>query len=277
MIDRGAGTGRLAAARVSGIGSPVRGPVIVLTYAHSGWQLLMQALSASSSLAWTSNTGIVPLCHSAIATWQSIEGRQSPSALAVNSVRRLLETMTTAIVADSGGSRWCEVAFAGQAAAQTFLRISPATTFLCLHRSLHGVLAESAAAHPQEQQESPGGPPPAAPGPRDGAAAAARYWIVRTQMLLEFEDRHPHSGRRVRREDLDRDFAGESRAIFEFLGLDRRELHLLPAQSGALGPQESDGADQQQTLAEVDGLPQELLTKICELYARLGYEPLGSA
>jgi hypothetical protein len=62
------------------------GMIIVLTYPHAGDQQLRDVLSANQSVTCTCSTGLLPLCHSAMTTWQNVETRNSaPSQLAIKS------------------------------------------------------------------------------------------------------------------------------------------------------------------------------------------------
>jgi hypothetical protein len=81
--------GHLSAA---GNGSPA--PVVLLSYVHSGADLVQQALAEGTDLACTVGTGILPLCEVAAATWDQIDGRrgQARSRLAIASIRTLVST-----------------------------------------------------------------------------------------------------------------------------------------------------------------------------------------
>jgi hypothetical protein len=202
-------------------------PVIVLTYKHAGAELLAEALAASRTLAVTSATGILPLCHDAIAAWQHVDGRAGPpSSLAIKSVRTLTAAMIAAIQVRAGAPRWCETAYSSPAAAQTFLRVVPGTTFLCLHRDLDGVFADAMAAHPWGF----GGTPfwPYAVGyPGNSVATIAAYWLDRTQALLEFEKSNPESCVRVRYEDLAEDPESAITATLKTIGVKTGGLQAL--------------------------------------------------
>jgi hypothetical protein len=177
-------------------------PVIVLTYPHAGAELLAEGLAASRTLAVTSATGILPLCHDAIAAWQEVDARIGPpSSLAIKSVRTLAATMIAAIQVRAGAARWCETSYSGPAAAMSFLRVLPGTTFLCLYRDLDGVFADALQAYPWGFGGTPIWPY-AADHPGNNVATIVAYWIDRTQALLEFEKAHPESCVRVSYEDL---------------------------------------------------------------------------
>src|SRR5262245_42264869 len=161
--------------------SAARGPVIVHSYAHGGDESLRRVLGASRSLACTDGTGLLPLCQSAISTWNSVENRgQAPSALALKSVRSMVNTMATVIQCGSGATRWCETSFAGRAAAETFLQVIPEATFLCLHRSLGAVIAEAISGYPWGLGSSPFWPY-AAGHPGNNVATITAYWTAHTE------------------------------------------------------------------------------------------------
>jgi hypothetical protein len=251
---------------------PVSGPVIVLTYAHAGVELLMPVLGASSSLACTFGSGLLPLCHSAAATWKVVEKQDlSLSALAIKSIRSLAGVMNAVILADAGASRWCEVAFAGMEQAETFMQLFPTATCLCLHRSLEGVLDEAVTAYPWGL----GGSPLwsySGTHPGNTAAIAAAYWIAHTEPLLAFEAKYPQSCRRLRAEDLSVDLFQQAKEIFDFLGLDARDLAVLREPHATLSPAEA-GDVTRATAIPVGKIPAHLLAKASGLHADLGYAP----
>jgi hypothetical protein len=249
-----------------------RGPVIMLTYAHSGAVNLMQALSMSRSLACTAGTGLLPLCDTAAATWQRVENRgASASPLALQSIRTLVATMTAVIQAEGGASRWCETAFVAPAAAETFLRVFPDTAFLCLHRSLRGVLAEGAAAYPWGLGSSPFWPHSAG-HPGNNAETIGSYWAACAGQLLDFEASHPSSCLRVRYEDILTDPHHRVDEIFAHLGVSTRDLMApgdLPGFPGLSG-QADPGLEPP---LPTERMSPELLAKLRELHARLDYTP----
>lgn len=195
------------------------GPIIVLSYRHAGADLLREALAAQPGLACTTGTGILPLCQSALATWQAIEGRNaSPSTLAVRSVRALLGGMAAVALARVGGTRWCESAFAPPEAAEAFLLVFPTATFVCLHRALPSLMEEALRTYPWGL----GGTPLwgfAGPHPGNNAATIAAYWAANTEPLLDFEDRHPDRTIRARYEDVAADARRVADLVCSFAGL----------------------------------------------------------
>jgi hypothetical protein len=259
-----------AVERVGGLPDTPCGPIIVLTYAHAGAELLTRALSASPSLACTSGTGLLPLCHSAVTTWQKVEDRGgAASALAMQSVRVLASTMAAVIQARAGASRWCETAFAGPAAAETFLRVFPAATFLCLHRSLRAVLAESIRIYPWGLGGSPFWPYSGS-HPGNNVATVAAYWAACTEQLLEFETTHPESCLRVRHEDLVADPQRQASEVFTFLGLGT-PARTTPGHSPVVtGPANAD-ADAPGPPMPTTQIPPPLLARVSELHGRLDY------
>jgi hypothetical protein len=259
--------------------SPGQGPVIVFTYPHAGDELLTHALSASRSVACTHSTGLLPLCHAAITTWQNVENRETaPAPLAVKSVRSLVSTMAAVIQSGTGATRWCETASAGSAAAGTFLRIFPETTFLCLHRSLPAVIAEAALAYPWGLGGSPFWQY-AAGHPGSNLATIAAYWAAHTGQLLDFEDAHPQSCLRVRHEDLAAQPYQCTAEIFARLGLDAHDL-IAPGQTGDDRQPDADADRNSAPGASpppqppLEQVPSPLLARVSELHTRLGYEPL---
>jgi len=256
------------------------GPVIVLTYAHSGHELLPGALSASRAVACTHGTGLLPLCHSAVSTWQNVENRgTAASPLALKSVRMLVTTMATTLQSATGTTRWCEIAYAGRAAAETFLRVFPEATLLCLHRSLQAVLAEGTRAYPWGLGSSPFWYH-AADHPGNNVATIAEYWAAHTEQLLALEQAYPQSCLRVRYEDLASEPHRHASKIFARLGLDTHDLIEpgQPAQDQHLAgstsrrqPARDTGPETRPPLTQ---MPPDLLAKASDLHISLGYGPL---
>lgn len=244
-----------------------RDPIVVLTYAHAGAEVLAGALSASQSLTCTSGTGLLPLCHAAAMAWQNAEGPGWPSPLAIKSIRAMAATMVTVIQARAGATRWCETALAPPVAAGTFLRVFPETIFVCLHRSMAGVLADGTAAYPWGLGSSPFWPYSAG-HPGNNVATIAAYWAACTEALLDFEDQHPRSCMRVRHEDLTAELDLQTRAIYTRLGLCARDLAVPPRPAPT-----SSRADRCDIGFAVPAhqIPAPLRPKINELYSRLDY------
>lgn len=243
------------------------GPVIVVTYAHAGAELLRDALSADPSLACTSGTGVLPLCQAALATWRAVEARDAPapSALAIRSVRALVSTMITTITVGVGASRWCETSHAAPDAAEAFLKVFPSAVFVCLHRRLAGVLADGLKAYPWGLGGSPFWPF-AGPHPGNNTATITAYWAECTEQLLDFEDRHHDRCLRVTYENLATDSVRAAGVVYEYLGLNP-QTSLVPGarqEAPASAPPDPD------LTAQLLRLPGGLLAKIEELHRRLG-------
>jgi hypothetical protein len=249
----------------------------VLTYAHSGHELLTDTLSASRSVACTQATGLLPLCHSAVSTWRNVEQRgAAASPLARKSVRAMVNSMAAVVLSAAGASRWCETAYAGPVVAETFLDIFPEATFLCLHRCLPAVLADGVHAYPWGLGMSPFWPFSSG-HPGSNIATICEYWIAHTEQLLAFEDAHPESCLRVRQEDLDSDLHRHAKEIFARLELDAGDLIQPGSQrenyqvGGGANGQSARFADHRPPQSQ---LTAQLLAKASELHARLDYGPL---
>jgi hypothetical protein len=258
---------------------PAREPIIVLTYPHAGGELLTRMLSASPSVVCTQGTGLLPLCHSAVTTWQNLENRDTaPSPLAVKSVRSLVSVMATMLRTRTGAARWCETASAAPQAAAAFLRIFPETTFLCLYRSLPPVITEVARAYPWGLGGSPLWPY-AAGHPGNNLATIVAYWAGHTRQLADFEAEHPQSCLRVRYEDLTAQPDRCTAEISAHLRLNPPGFS-APSETGNGLPPDMDGGgtpvtgaspEQRPPLGQV---PPQLLAEADELHTRLGYGPL---
>ena len=257
------------------------GPIIILTYAHAGDVVLSRALSENKAVATTHGTGLLPLCFSAVSTWQNLENRAAaPSAFAVKSIRRLVNSMAIVLGSSTGSNRWCETAYAGVAPAEAFIRVFPEAKFLCLHRSLSGVFGEGLRAYPWGLGDSPFWQQPS-PIPGNNVATISAYWVVRTGQLLEFEDRNPQCSIKVRYEDLVNDGRRVQGLIYNFLGLEAAcepsppDPYYNAAKKTGFGPVEAEGGFTTAELAQqLDRLPDWLRARVAELHARLGYTPL---
>ncbi len=248
-----------------------RGPIIVLSYEHAGAELLSEVLSASKSVVCTSGTGVVPLCLAVARTWNQAQNRAAaPSALALASIRALVGGMISVIQAGAGAPRWCETAFALPDAAEIFLAAFPATTFLCLHRNLHGVLAEGLKTYPWGLGQSPFWAY-STPHPGNNVATIATYWTARTEALLGFEAKFERACLRIRYEDLAADCERRSSELYAYLGLGVEARLRCEPQRPTAG--ELAGGVGQPLLPDAH-VPAHVIEKANELHASLGYPPL---
>jgi hypothetical protein len=266
-----AGTGRDAAAGTQ--------PVVVLTYGHAGGQILQALLDAQPELACTAGTGVLSACAQAAAAWRQVDGQpQAPlSALAVTSIRKLAIQMITVIVARTGRPRWCETAAADPGAAEMFLRLFPATRFVCLHRACPEVVSAVLRASPWGLS-GPAFAPYVTANPFSTAAALVTWWLGHAAPLLAFERDHPEACRQVRFEDLAGDPRGVLHDLQSFLGLSTKA-------AGFPRPQPPDQSDQPNGRAAdlggasqfpVGQLPPDLVRHVNELHAQFGYPPLAT-
>ena len=245
-----------------------RGPIVLLTFAHAGAEELQRVLSASPSVACTAGTGVLPLCHAAMTTWQRAEGRDSPSSLAVKSVRALVGAITTVIQAGAGASRWCETAVTVPAAAAVFARVFPDTMFVCLYRSFPGVLGSGLSAYPRGLGGSPFWPY-SGPYAGNSVATIAAYWATRTEALLDFETEHPSSSCRLRHEDLTSRPVEQTAGLCARLGLDVDDL----PRSRQPGDQPAREGGSAATAAGYE-MPPSLRATVNQLSERLAYQRL---
>lgn len=249
-------------------------PVIVLTYPHAGGARLQALLSRHPALACTAETGLLVACEQAAAAWRRADGRPGRplSQLATSSVRGLAVTMMTAITVRTGKPRWCETAAPTRSAAETFLSLFPAARFVCLHRSLPGIVAATLTAHPWGLAGAMYAPYTSA-HPASTVAAVTAWWADLAGPMLAFEEDHPESCLRVRYEDLTTDPGQTERDLHEFLRLDRQGPRLPePPGNGDTGTGETDTTAGEFPVAQ---LPDPLRARASSLQTRLGYPPLG--
>ncbi|MGH3245447.1 MAG: sulfotransferase [Trebonia sp.] len=243
-------------------------PVIILSYAHSGAELVQRALADGSGLACTVGTGILPMCEAAALSWARIDNRQDArmSRLAGLSIRALVSAQLTALLAAAGMRRWCELATTGPSAAQAFLQVFPTAKFVCVHRACTDLISATISAHPW----SLAGSVPyqfIAGYPANGVAAVAGYWAWATEQLLEFETACPQAAVRVRYEDFAVEPASALRSTRTFLQLPPRG----DPQPLGLG-QPSEVGDQESPQVPTDMIPSPLGERITHLQSRLGYD-----
>jgi Sulfotransferase family len=265
----------------TGAGRP--GPVVVLGYAAGGARSIHRLLSGYQTLACTAGTGVLPLCDAIATTWRQVENRDDPpSALALASLRATIGSLATAVMAATGKTRWCEMAFAHPRCAEIFLLACPSTRFVCVHRSCPDVVHAGVRANPWGLSGSPFEPFSTA-YPGNAVAAVAAYWAANTEPLLDFERTHRDTCLRVRFEDLAEQPERTQAAIEAFLSIDPRDASAggMTASPGEPGPGElapgDRWADGGEPLPPVpfSRIPPALLTRIGRLTDRLGYPPIA--
>jgi protein-tyrosine sulfotransferase len=254
---------------------PWRSPVVVLGYAYNGAGYVQRLLSRDASLAFTSGTGLLPLCELAATTWQRIEEREvSLSLLAITSIRAMTGSMITTTLAASGKTRWCEIAFTHPRCAEIFRQIYPSAKFICLHRSCPGVIYSGVKANPwglvgSALQSFTGS------YPGNSVAAIAAYWVASTEPLLEFEQAHPDDCRRVRYEDMLRNPAQEYAEISAFLSLEQDDSADRYSIDEGLPYSAEDGNwPDAESKVPFNWIPQPLMARVDQLMARVGYQPI---
>jgi hypothetical protein len=254
--------------------------VVVLATAYSGAARLRPLLERLPDLAFTSGTGILPLCEQALAAWRKADGRpgQPPSALAISSTRALAGVIITSVLAREGKRRWCEASTSMPETGEAFLRLYPAARFVCLYRSCTGVIRAALDANPWGMAD-----PVLAPftraHPASTAAALASYWAAHTAGLLAFEQSHPQAVLRVRLEDLFEDEQRTSAAVTSFLSTASLDGGDTAARGRALPELGTSGAAAGPPAQPEAGLPSGLLppgvlARANGLLRQLGYPGL---
>jgi protein-tyrosine sulfotransferase len=259
-------------------GGMTRGaPVIVLTYPYGGAARLRALLRWHPDLAWTSGTGILPLCEHAATAWHAVDGRIGQVGtplppLAIASIRTLATTLITSLLAQQGKRRWCEIAAAPPTAAETFLQLFPGARIVCLHRTCSEV--GYAALHASSGWGVSGSvfAPFTAAYPASTAAALAAYWAANTARLLAFEQAHPEQCYRLRYEDL---AAGPPADLLDFLNLEIPELNAQTWADGEATAAPSAGTPMPEM--PTDEFPRPLLAEVHEMTNRLGYPAVSGS
>jgi hypothetical protein len=253
-----------------------KGPVIILGYQYCGAGHVQTMLSAVGSFACTSGTGLLPLCESAALAWRQVEGGGLPlSALARASIRALTDALITTVLAGSGGSRWCEVAFAHPECADIFRQVYPSAKFVCVHQSCATVITTVVRANPWGLAD-PALQAFGAHYPGNNAAAIAAFWVTHTEPLLDFERANPDACCRVRYEDLVGNPDQAVNAICSFLAVNGN-LGTTPHPVSGAGIA-TPGRQDPLTADEIPAglIPAPLTARVNELMTRLKYPPLSA-
>jgi Sulfotransferase family len=247
--------------------------VVVLSYLYSGAQQVQDILAAGPDLACTAGTGILPLCGAAARAWQQIEDRSDPllSRLAVSSIRALIATQITAILAGTGKDRWCELAIAAPATAQVFAQVCPQAAFVCVHRGCADVI-QAAVQASQWGLAGQGLTPYLISYPGNSVATMAACWADSTEELLAFEKANPATTHRVHYEVVASSPATVLAALRPRLGLTEPQASTLPGQSGQ--PESPSPVPASTTGVPAEMIPLPLRQRINRLSAELGYTPL---
>jgi hypothetical protein len=274
MIDRAVAASKPVSDRIGPLRPADSAPIAILTFSHSGAEILRDFLASSSALCCTTRTGLLPMCESAAATWQSIEGRERLSALARSSIRALVTSMTLAQsvtsgarIADSGAPRWCETTISGTSSAGTFLKIFPQAKFVCFHRRCDEVISEIIQSNPWGFGKTEFWPYSSA-NPGNSVATAGAFWAERSRGIIDFQLAHPQSCLSLRHEDLEADAQEQMSLVWSFLGL---------TSPSAVTQQRRDPVVTEHGARPrfpADRLPPPLRAVINELHATLGYPPL---
>jgi hypothetical protein len=251
------------------------GPVIVLACAHSGGARIVEGLAADPSVVATAGTGIIPLCGNAAQVWQQLQGRTGPqlSRLAISTLRALITTQVTMILAEAGKARWCELAIGATSAAQSFLQAFPDTAFVAVHRRSTDMIRAAVQASPWGLH-MPRLAPYLSAYQGQTAAALAAHWADSTELLLAFEAANPRVTYRVRYEDAAADSSHALANLRSCLGLSCAVPHeaQLPEPASA-GQPASEQMPPPETALPAYAIPRPLLDRLTQLHAELGYPP----
>lgn len=259
-------------------GGSCKDPVIVLTYAHSGHELLRTMLEGHPHLMCVPDAGIVPLCRHAMETWRQVErcpgGR--PSALALAAVRSMVGALITPLLARDGKPRWCDISPGSALAAPAFLALFPGTQFICLHRNCLDVVSAVLKSSPWGVMEG-GLRRFTVAHPGNHAAAIANYWVIHTKAMTDFQEEYAGRCITVRYEDLCADPEQVRKEVFAFLGED-----ICPCRDGGPGsgdvPHRAGGSAPRAGDSGMPGgmvpaalIPPHVLAEVNDSLARLGY------
>jgi hypothetical protein len=241
----------------------------MLSYSYSGAGRIQEALATNADLACTSGTGIIPLCIAAAEAWRRIESQsgQATSRLALSSIRALVTTQVTAILAAAGKTRWCELSTVAPTAVEPFLQVFPHAAFVCVHRHCLDVIHTSIQANPWGLQGQ-GMAPYLMSYPGNNVAALAARWSDATEDLLTFERANTRITHRVRYEDI---AAGHREALTVL----RVSLGLGDKTAAVTSPEPPEPPQLPVPAVPAEMIPPPLRQNINRMHAELNYPPLA--
>jgi hypothetical protein len=248
-------------------------PLIILTFACGGAELLRSALARDPDLACTWGTGALPLCRQATMVWRRAEGgrRTTASLLARKSVYTLISAQISMILADAGKRRWCETALSPTECAESFLEIFPNSKFICFHRNCAGMISAGMRSGfgdivMRERGYS-----------SDELNSLASYWAYRSESLLAFEAAHPDLCQRVLYEDLESRGAEVAWHALDALTLtaDTATSRVREGNWPVTSTDEIPAVQAADIGCLTDGISPELRERIESVLSELGYPPLA--
>jgi protein-tyrosine sulfotransferase len=259
-------------------------PIVVLTYAESGYHVLRAALDQHPQIACLLDAGIVPLCRHAVETWGRVEQQPArrASALGLAMTRSMVGALVTPVLARRGKQRWCDISPGAAPAAPAFLELYPDAQFICLHRNCLDVIASILESSRWGIIDN-GFWRFAAAHPGNNVAALANYWIIHAKAIISFQDAHPDQCMDVRYEDLMTRPEQARTEIFAFLGNDRDSVGMdMSARPGqyveprAIGEDVRSAGDHDPSRDSVpaDLIPPHMLAELNDILSSLGYRAI---
>jgi len=272
-----------------------RGPIFVLSSARSGSTLTRFILDTHPEIYSPAELELGKVARELRLTIGKLEGAgeplQNPSAL--EHTRAILSELLDSYTRGRGKTIWCEKSPANAFLWELLAAIFPDARFLCLHR--HALDVTSSLIETFRFGFPPGLRDWARRFPADHIQAGLCYWADSTERVVECEKRLPERSFRLRYEDIVAAPAEALAPAFRFL-----DLEWDPALLGSVFSSQHDrgGGDPYAFFSErirqdsvgagrslpLEGLPDDLLGRLSQLYAELGYpekpvrlEPAASA
>ncbi|HEY8022326.1 MAG TPA: sulfotransferase [Thermoanaerobaculia bacterium] len=271
-------------------------PIFVLSSARSGSTLTRFILDTHPEIYSPSELELGKVARGLCATIGLLEGAteqplENPPAL--ERTRAILADLLDSYTRARGKTIWCEKSPSNVYTWELLAAVFPGARFLCLHR--HALDVTSSLIETFRFGFPPGLRDWARRFAGDNIQAGLRYWVDSTGHVVECEKRLPERSFRLRYEDIVAAPAEALAPAFRFLGLDWD-----PALLGSVFSSQHDrgGGDPYVFFSErirqdsvgcgrslpLEGLPGDLLRRLGELYAELGYpekparlEPAASA
>jgi putative sterol carrier protein len=266
-------------------------PVFVLSHERSGSTLLRYIIDTHPRVCSPAHLHLGQLCASlytsilfSIGQTMEVADEAMRERLVAVETRRIVDELMERYVSAKGKQMWCEKTTDNLRYLKLLHDVFPDARYICLYRNCMDVV------HSSIECSRFGFLPELAPyvqkKPENTVAAMVESWVEKTTTLLEFELAHAAQCFRVKYEDLVAEPSQMLPAMFASIGLDWDEELL----NSVLSTQHDQGSGDRKILfkkkVNTDSIgrgstisrsfiPTDLLEKMNDLLARLGYPTVG--
>ncbi len=156
--------------------------------------------------------------------WRVIDDEQEQATACQNAVRHLISQVMDALCIKNNKLRWCDKSVTTLHYLDVVVRLFPDAQFICLHRhALDMQQSGLEAIRHQQAGDSFGFDRFVAAADGDTHSGLLDYWILNTQLLLNFEEKFRAKTFRLRYEDLVTDPKSVTQGLTDFLELEWEE------------------------------------------------------